>query len=173
MGPLVGRLQELAMSEAWAMVAVNDDVRTLRDKLMWMQAFLREAEPRRRAKNDELIRVCLQQTRDAVFDAEDAVDQYFLQVDLSRYPNWSHAIVKFVSGFTTQVRVRHHLSRRIKSINARLEGIVENKGKYKIDDTSEDNSITTWRASTAISSTAEKMNWTFTHKVGAQLQKLI
>ncbi|XP_047079200.1 putative disease resistance protein At1g59780 [Lolium rigidum] len=84
MGPLVGRLQELAMSEARAMMAVNDDVRSLRDKLMWMQAFLRDAEPRRRAKNDELIRVCLQQTRDAVFDAEDAVDQYFLQVDLSR-----------------------------------------------------------------------------------------
>jgi hypothetical protein len=37
MGPLVGRLQELAMSEARAMVAVNDDVRSLRDKLMWMQ----------------------------------------------------------------------------------------------------------------------------------------
>jgi hypothetical protein len=85
MGPLVGRLQELAMSEARAMVAVNDDVRSLRDKLMWMQAFLRDAEPRRRVKNDELIRVCLQQTRDAVFDAEDAVDQYFFQVDLSRY----------------------------------------------------------------------------------------
>jgi hypothetical protein len=85
MGPLVGRLQELAMSEARAMVAVNDDVRSLRDKLMWMQAFLRDAEPRRRVKNDELIRVCLQQTRDAVFHAEDAVDQYFLQVDLSRY----------------------------------------------------------------------------------------
>lgn len=158
MGPLVGRLQELAMSEARAMVAVNDDVRSLRDKLMWMQAFLREAEPRRRAKNDELIRVCLQQTRDAVFDAEDAVDHYFLQVDLSRYPNWSHAILKFVSGFTTQVRVRHHLSRRIKSINTRLEGIVENKGKYKIDDTTDDNSITTWRPSTAISAITENMS---------------
>ncbi|KAM0854369.1 hypothetical protein ACQ4PT_050478 [Festuca glaucescens] len=85
MGPLVGRLQELAMSEVRAMMAVNDELRSLRDKLMWMQAFLRDAEPRRRAKNDELIRVCLQQTRDAVFDAEDAVDQYFLQVDLSRY----------------------------------------------------------------------------------------
>jgi hypothetical protein len=51
----------------------------------FQQAFLRDAEPRRRVKNDELIRVCLQQTRDAVFDVEDAVDQYFLQVDLSRY----------------------------------------------------------------------------------------
>jgi hypothetical protein len=84
-GSLVGKLQELAMSEARAMVAVNDDIRSLRDKLMWLQAFLRDAEPRRRVQNDELIRVWLQQTRSAVFDSEDAVDQYELQVDLSRF----------------------------------------------------------------------------------------
>ncbi|KAK3136409.1 hypothetical protein QOZ80_5BG0433790 [Eleusine coracana subsp. coracana] len=83
-GPLVGKLQELALSEARALVAVNDDIQSLRDKLMWMQAFLRDADPRRRVAPDEASRVWLQQTRDAAFDAEDAVDQYFLLVDLSR-----------------------------------------------------------------------------------------
>lgn len=83
-GPLVGRLQELALSEARKLVTVDDNIRSLRDKLMWMQAFLRDAGPRRRVQNNELIRVYLQQTRDAVFDAEDAIDQYFLRVDLSR-----------------------------------------------------------------------------------------
>jgi hypothetical protein len=53
--------------------------------------------------------------------------------------------------------VRHDLSRRIKTINTRLESIVENKGKYKIDDGSDNSSITTWRPSTAISSTTEKL----------------
>ena len=84
-GPLVVKLQELAVSEARALVAVNDDIRSLRDKLMWMQAFLRDADPRRRIVPDEASRVWLHQTRDAAFDAEDAVDQYFLLVDLSRY----------------------------------------------------------------------------------------
>jgi hypothetical protein len=84
-GPLVVKLQELAVSEARALVAVNDDIRSLRDKLMWMQAFLRDADPRRRVVPDEASRVWLHQTRDAAFDAEDAVDQYFLLVDLSRY----------------------------------------------------------------------------------------
>jgi len=83
-GPLVVKLQELAV-EARALVAVNDDIRSLRDKLMWMQAFLRDADPRRRIVPDEASRVWLHQTRDAAFDAEDAVDQYFLLVDLSRY----------------------------------------------------------------------------------------
>lgn len=158
LGPLVGRLQELAISEARAMVAVNDDIRSLRDKLMWMQAFLRDAEPRRRANNDELIRVCLQQTRDAVFDSEDAVDQYFFQIDLSRYPSWSHTVVKVFRDFFTQVRVRRDLSKRIKLINTRLESIIDNKGKYKISDGSETMSVTTWRPSTAISATTEKLD---------------
>ncbi|WVZ49214.1 hypothetical protein U9M48_000591 [Paspalum notatum var. saurae] len=83
-GPLVGKLQELAASEAKALVAVNDDIRGLRDRLMWMQAFLRHADPRRRDTSDELMRVWLKQTRDVAFDAEDAIDEYALKVNLSR-----------------------------------------------------------------------------------------
>ena len=84
-GLLVGKLQEMAVSEAKALVAVNDDIRGLRDRLMWMQAFLRHADPQRRDTPDELIRVWLKQTRDVAFDAEDAIDDYSLKVDLSRY----------------------------------------------------------------------------------------
>jgi hypothetical protein len=51
-GPLVGRLQEIAVGEARALVAVNDDIQRLRDKLMWLHAFLREADTRRRAVFD-------------------------------------------------------------------------------------------------------------------------
>ena len=85
-GPLVGRLQEVAVGEARALVGVNADIHRLRDKLMWLQAFLREADTRRRAVTDEVTRVWTLQTRDAVFDAEDALDHYHLHVDLSRYP---------------------------------------------------------------------------------------
>jgi len=84
-GPLVGRLQEVAVGEARALVGVNADIHRLRDKLMWLQAFLREADTRRRAVTDEVTRVWTLQTRDAVFDAEDALDHYHLHVDLSRY----------------------------------------------------------------------------------------
>ncbi|KAM0864514.1 hypothetical protein ACQ4PT_043857 [Festuca glaucescens] len=54
-GSLVGKLQELMVNDARSMAAVDDDIRSLRDKLMWMQAFLRDAEPRRRVQNDEVI----------------------------------------------------------------------------------------------------------------------
>jgi len=84
-GPLVGRLQEVAIGEARALVGVNADIHRLRDKLMWLQAFVREADTRRRAVSDEITRVWTLQTRDAVFDAEDALDHYHLHVDKSRY----------------------------------------------------------------------------------------
>lgn len=67
-GPLLVRLQELALSEARKLVAVNDDIRRLRDKLMWLQAFLREADARRHVFSNDFTRVWLEQTRDAVFD---------------------------------------------------------------------------------------------------------
>ncbi|CAN6330912.1 unnamed protein product [Urochloa humidicola] len=157
-GPLVGKLQELAVSEARALVAVNDDIRSLRDKLMWMQAFLRDADPRRRVVPDEASRVWLHQTRDAAFDAEDAVDEYFLLVDLSRYPSWTRTIIRLVAGFTTQISVRHNLSCKIEAINTRLENIVNNKDKYKHTEDSTDRAVVPWRASTTISVAPTKLD---------------
>uniref|UniRef100_M8BZB8 Disease resistance N-terminal domain-containing protein n=1 Tax=Aegilops tauschii TaxID=37682 RepID=M8BZB8_AEGTA len=83
-GPLVGRLQGLALSQAQALVAVKNDIGRLGDKLMFLQAFLREADAKHHLFSDEITRVWLKQTRDAVFDAEDAVDHYYVQVDMSR-----------------------------------------------------------------------------------------
>jgi len=83
--PLLGNLQEVVVSEAKALVAVKDDIRGLQYRLMWLQAFLRHANRRRRDTSDELLRELLKQTRDVAFDAEDAIDDYYLKVDLSRY----------------------------------------------------------------------------------------
>ncbi|VAH37030.1 unnamed protein product [Triticum turgidum subsp. durum] len=149
-GPLVGRLQELALSQARALVAVNKDIRRLRDKLMFLQAFLREADAKRHLFSDEITRVWLQQTRDAVFDAEDAVDHYYLQVDMSRYPWWARPSMRYVATFTTQVSMRHKLSAKVKDINSRLEDIIENKDRYKME-LNNTKSELTWKASTSIS----------------------
>lgn len=108
-GPLVGKLQDLALSEAKVLVAVNGDIRSLRDKLMWMQACLRHADEQRRNTYDELIRVWIKQIRDAAFDAKDAIDLFVLKVDLSRYisgsiiPSFSAIIIPL--GRTQQSRI--------------------------------------------------------------------
>ncbi|XP_044970671.1 disease resistance protein PIK6-NP-like [Hordeum vulgare subsp. vulgare] len=156
-GPLVGRLQELALSQARALVAVNKDIRRLRDKLMFLQAFLREADVKRHLFSDEITRVWLQQTRDAVFDAEDAVDHYYLQVDMSRYPWWARPSMRYVATFTTQVTMRRKLSVKVKDINSRLEDIIENKDKYKMEDMNKKSELT-WKAATSISYAHRKLD---------------
>ncbi|KAF7018520.1 hypothetical protein CFC21_031801 [Triticum aestivum] len=149
-GPLVGRLQGLALSQAQALVAVNNDIRRLGDKLMFLQAFLREADAKHHLFSDEIARVWLKQTRDAVFDAEDAVDHYYVQVDMSRFPWWARPSMRYVATFTTQVSMRHKLSTKVKDINSRLEDIIENKDRYKME-LNNTKSELTWKASTSIS----------------------
>uniref|UniRef100_A0A0D9WZ63 AAA+ ATPase domain-containing protein n=1 Tax=Leersia perrieri TaxID=77586 RepID=A0A0D9WZ63_9ORYZ len=156
-GPLVGRLQELALGEARALVGVNDDIQKLRDKLMWLQAFLREADAKRRAVSDEVTKVWVLQTRDAVFDAEDALDHYYLQLDKSRYPRWARPTMRCVTTFTTQAHMRHKLARKIERINTRLEDIIQNKHKYKIDEVQKGTYLT-WKASTSLPYTRRKMD---------------
>ncbi|CAM0884704.1 unnamed protein product [Alopecurus aequalis] len=155
MGPLLAALQRV-LEVAQEMAAVDDDVRNLRDKLMWLRAFLREAEPRHRARNNELTKVCLHQIRHAVFDAEDAVDRYFLEIDLPENRSCKQAILQCFGDIPTQVRVRTDLSCRIKSINMRLDRIIENKDNFKIDD-QDSSSVTTWRPSTEINAAIENL----------------
>jgi len=152
--PLLGNLQEVVVSEAKALVAVKDDIRGLQYRLMWLQAFLRHANRRRRDTSDELLRELLKQTRDVAFDAEDAIDDYYLKVDLSRSASWSQSIVRFFSGFTEQVSMRHNLSTKIAEINLRLEDIFNNKERYKIEAAPND---FPWKPSTNISE-AKKMD---------------
>ncbi|CAL4940310.1 unnamed protein product [Urochloa decumbens] len=154
--PLVGKLQEMALSEAKAMVAVNGDIRRLRDRLMWMQAFLQHTDSRRRDISNELVGVWVKQTRDAAFDAEDALDHYFRRIDLSRYPTWTQSIIRFLAGLTTQLSVRHDLSRRIAEINSRLEDIIINKDTYKVE-TEPDKSAVLCKTSKNISTIATNL----------------
>ncbi|KAL6854372.1 hypothetical protein ACP4OV_019275 [Aristida adscensionis] len=147
-GPLVGTLQEIAVGQARAVLGVNDDIQRLRDKLMWLQAFLREADTRRRAVSDEVTKVWQLQTRDAVFDADDALDHFHLQVAKSRYPRWARPTLRFLAAFTTEIRMRRNLSRKIKAINSRLEEIIANKEKYTMEDPYKKIDVT-WRPSTS------------------------
>ena len=65
-------------------------------------------------------------------------------------------MLQFFAGLTTQVCVRCELSRRIRSINGRLERIIENKDKYKIDE-QDSSSVTTWRPSTESNAAIENL----------------
>ncbi|XP_066335709.1 putative disease resistance protein At1g50180 isoform X2 [Miscanthus floridulus] len=133
-GPLLSKVQEVVVKEAKALAAVGGEIDKLRDKLMWLQALVHEAELRGRHDGSRLIRVLAFQIRDASFEVEDAVDQYYLQGSLSRRfgCNWWRIAKELIFNLRTHVCVRAILSRRIRSVNVRLEEIVGNNSTIYI-----------------------------------------
>ncbi|XP_044960418.1 disease resistance protein PIK6-NP-like isoform X1 [Hordeum vulgare subsp. vulgare] len=150
-GPLLSKLQGVAVTEAKALAAVGNEIDRLRDKLMWLHALVHETDLRSRSDSNQQIRVLAYQVREVAFAAEDAIDHFFLQADLSRFGHdWRQATSIFFSNLGTQIRVRYILSRKIKSMNTRLEDIVDNSAKYRSDSDDGTTKIITWRASRAI-----------------------
>ncbi|CAM0885348.1 unnamed protein product [Alopecurus aequalis] len=129
----LSKFGELAAREADVLLRVGDEMLLLRDRLEWLQAFIRDADQKRRAGTDGLTRVWVRQIRDVAFRAEDALDQFFYQVELRnlherfniwRKPNSCYNII-----------IRHGLSYEIKSIKSRLNQISENQKAYNIQHT--------------------------------------
>uniref|UniRef100_A0ACD5UNB2 Uncharacterized protein n=1 Tax=Avena sativa TaxID=4498 RepID=A0ACD5UNB2_AVESA len=125
---------ELAANEARVLIQVDSDMMLLRDRLEWLQAFIRDADRKRRAGTDGLTRVWVRQTRDVAFQAEDALDEFFYEVDLRSqgYRGWK-MWRRYLMGCGTQIVVRHGLSNRITKIKSRLIQISENQKEYKIE----------------------------------------
>ncbi|KAF7105348.1 hypothetical protein CFC21_106168 [Triticum aestivum] len=158
-GPLLSKLQAVAVTETKALAAVGNEIDRLRDKLMWLHALVHETDLRSRSDGNQQIRVLACQVREVAFAAEDAIDHFFLEADLSRFSlNWWRATAIFFSNFGTQISVRYTLSRKIKSMNVRLEDIVDNSAKYRSDNGS--TNVITWRASRAIP--LVRQNWDVT-----------
>lgn len=67
-----------------------------------------------------------------------------------RYPSWIQTTIQFSTGFTTQIRLRHRLSRKIAVINKRLDEIIKNKNVYKVEGASNRTSIRWTSASTTM-----------------------
>ncbi|KAM3318568.1 hypothetical protein ACQJBY_035996 [Aegilops geniculata] len=127
---VLSKIGQLVASEANMLLQVGDDMMLMRDRLEWLQAFIRDADQKRRAGTDPLSQVWLRQTRDIAFQAEDALDQ----VDLKSqgYRGWK-VWQKYLTGLCTQIAIRHGLSVRIKIINRRLQKMLENQKEYKIE----------------------------------------
>ncbi|KAM0891099.1 hypothetical protein ACQ4PT_026610 [Festuca glaucescens] len=145
-GPLLSKLQEVAVTEGKALAGVGDEIDRLRERLMWLHALVHETDLRSRSEGSQLVRVLARQMREVAFEAEDAVDHFILQADLSRFGrHWRQAARLFLANFATQIRVRYILSRKIRSMNARLEDIHDNSAKYSSNN--ESTAAITWRAS--------------------------
>ena len=138
---VLAKVAELVAWEAAVLLEVGDDVRLLRDKLEWLHTFIRDADRRRRLRDDEFVAVWVRQTRDVAFEAEDALDD-FLHRAGRRRRKAALGSGCAVGGWwwwpgrcAGQVALRHDLSWRIRQIRNRLNEISENRAVYNIEHT--------------------------------------
>uniref|UniRef100_A0A0E0JT01 NB-ARC domain-containing protein n=1 Tax=Oryza punctata TaxID=4537 RepID=A0A0E0JT01_ORYPU len=153
---VLAKVAELVAWEAAVLLEVGDDVRLLRDKLEWLHTFIRDADRRRRRRDDEFVAVWVRQTRDVAFEAEDALDDFLHRAartrrrqatPLATIPSCAAAWPPRCAG---QVALRHDLSGRIRQIRKRLDEISANRAAYNIEHTPSP----AWAAPSSSSATA-------------------
>nr|CAB3468178.1 unnamed protein product [Digitaria exilis] len=127
------RLADQAVKEAALLRGVDKDIRLLRDKLEWLQAFIQHADQERRKGANGYIALWVRQTRDVAHEVEDVLDEFLRKADLDRLAAGRSAWgrwLKLAASFTTQVAVRHDLRERMDGIKDRLKEISDNVDKY-------------------------------------------
>ncbi|MED6199411.1 hypothetical protein PIB30_075754 [Stylosanthes scabra] len=107
---------------------VKDDVISLRNDLRFMAAFLKNSEGKR---SNELVREMVNQIREVVFQSEDAIDTYVVNVARHKSLNKLRRCFHSVG----HVAMLHEVNAQIKAIKSTLEGIYRNKAIYGIDET--------------------------------------
>lgn len=134
---VLAKVAELVAWEAAVLLEVGDDVRLLRDKLEWLHTFIRDADRRRRRRDDEFVAVWVRQTRDVAFEAEDALDDFLHRAGRRKAALGSRCALGcwWPGGCAGQVALRHDLSGRIRQIRKRLDKISENRADYNIEHT--------------------------------------
>jgi hypothetical protein len=160
---VLAKVAELVAWEAAVLLEVGDDVRLLRDKLEWLHTFIRDADRRRRLRDDEFVAVWVRQTRDVAFEAEDALDDFLHRAGRHRRRRnpppalptgarcsawrwrWQWQWPRRPRCAGLQVALRHDLSARVRQIRKRLDEISANRAAYNIEHAP----APTWAASSA------------------------
>uniref|UniRef100_A0ACD5VAN7 Uncharacterized protein n=1 Tax=Avena sativa TaxID=4498 RepID=A0ACD5VAN7_AVESA len=78
---VLSKFSELAVNKANVQIRAREDMLLLHDRLECLQAFIRDADRKRRAGTDGLTRVWVRQARDVAFQAEDTLDEFFHEND--------------------------------------------------------------------------------------------
>lgn len=137
---VLSKLGEVASAEATALFRVDDQIRELRRRLVYLQALVRGADQQRRVRVSELLLLWAHETREVAFEVEDAVDEFHLKVEAFQVEakwghSWYSSALKLLNGFRypMQIVARYRLSREITKINGRIEEISQIKETYKIE----------------------------------------
>nr|DAD24218.1 TPA_asm: hypothetical protein HUJ06_025681 [Nelumbo nucifera] len=132
------KLSEFITQEANLLTGVDEQICSLRDELQWIRSFLKDAD--RERKENERVKVWVNQVRDVSHQAEDVIDEFMLKLVLQRQHQKSIGGVYMYRSLaaswfsrTNKLKTLHDLGNQIEKIKRRVEEISANKSKYGIE----------------------------------------
>ncbi|XP_016652641.1 PREDICTED: putative disease resistance protein RGA1 [Prunus mume] len=94
---IIGRLGSLVFQEIALLWGVKDDLQKLKDKVAQLQAVLLDAE-QKQANNNE-VKVWLQSVEDAVYEADDVLDEFYTEAQWRQMVPGNNKVSKQVRSF--------------------------------------------------------------------------
>uniref|UniRef100_A0A0E0BM46 NB-ARC domain-containing protein n=1 Tax=Oryza glumipatula TaxID=40148 RepID=A0A0E0BM46_9ORYZ len=150
-GSLVGscakKLQEIITEEAILILGVKEKLIELHKRMEQIRCFLGDAD--RRGTQDPSIRNWLSQLKDAIYDVDDIIDLASLEGNkLLHDHSCSSRMSTACCGFSplscfSNIRVRHEIGEKIRSLNRKLEKIANDKTFATLENTPASNKSST------------------------------
>ncbi|XP_058068379.1 probable disease resistance RPP8-like protein 2 [Magnolia sinica] len=125
---VIGKLGDLLLHQGATLFEVSGQVEWLKGEFEWMQAFLKDADME---QNDERVKKWVAAVRDIAYKAEDAIDNFILQIEQSRRRGSVDYTQSFTS-FVDEPSARHQLGKKIEEIKSELVEIRHRRKSYGI-----------------------------------------
>ncbi|ONI20411.1 hypothetical protein PRUPE_2G013900 [Prunus persica] len=125
---IIERLGSLFFQEIALLWGVKDDLQKLKEKVAQLQAVLLDAE-QKQANNNE-VKVWLQSVEDAVYEADDVVDEFYTEAQWRQMVPGNNKVSKQVRIFfssSNQLVFGLKMGHKIKNINLRLHVIASDR----------------------------------------------
>ncbi|MCL7021770.1 hypothetical protein MKW94_004389, partial [Papaver nudicaule] len=127
----VEKLGDALINETFFLLGVRTQVDGLRDELIRMKCFLKDADAKDR-QGDERVRNWIKEIRDLAYDAEDVIDTYTLEVDSTRKTGGIRNFLSRKASMTKNLGRLHKVGSEIQALQSRLKAISESTSTYGI-----------------------------------------
>ncbi|XP_058114059.1 disease resistance protein RPM1-like [Magnolia sinica] len=114
----------------------REGIEWIRDELQSMKAFLKDAE--RRGESEEIVEAWITQVRQLVLDAEDAVDEYMIRMEMQRHPCDIHmGCFSFQACFIRRMKAQRQFGSEVQKIRRKSKEIDDRRKLYSFQITQE------------------------------------
>ncbi|XP_021803294.1 disease resistance protein RGA2-like, partial [Prunus avium] len=136
---IIGRLGSLVLQEIALPWGVKDEIRKLKEKVAQLQAVLLDAEQKQ--ANDNEVKVWLESVGDAVYEADDVLDEFYTEAQWRQMVPGNNKVSKQVRIFfssSNQLVFGRKIGHKIKDLNKRLHEIASNRTFGQLERNRED-----------------------------------